>query len=348
MLLLYAGLVLIDRSLPGRTPDLVDWSSLSLITALIITSKGLELSGVFNRLAPRLVTRANGSSRRLLFLLLPTIALSSALIMNDTAMLVFIPLVVALSELSGMDKARAVTLSAIAANVGSALTPIGNPQNIIIWREYGLGFFAFIEGMLPFVLLWLGLLLAIVFFTPDEPLSVRSLPAVAFRKDLFIVSAILLGLNVYLGEIGRHELSIALTLLVFLLLERDVLLSFDWALVLTFAFIFIDFNELSALFLKAGLFLPTEEAGLVLASAGLSQLISNVPATVVFLGSKPSWLPLAVGVNAGGTGTVVGSLANLIAVRIARVSLRDFHRYSVPYFIVVLVISAGLILAFNF
>jgi len=325
---------MVDRSLPGKTPDLVDWGSLSLITALIITSKGLELSGVFNRLAPRLVEGANGSSRRLLFLLLPTIALSSALVMNDTAMLVFIPLVVALSELSGMDKARAVTLSALAANVGSALTPIGNPQNIIIWREYGLSFLAFVRGMLPFVLIWLALLLAFVILSPHETLSVRSLPPVAFRRDLFVVSTFLLALNVYLGETGRHELSIALTLLAFLLLDRDVLLSFDWALVLTFAFIFIDFNELSALLLKAGFSLPTEGAGLVLTSAGLSQLISNVPATVVFLGSKPAWLPLALGVNMGGTGTVVGSLANLIAVRIAGISVRDFHRYSIAYFAV--------------
>ncbi|WP_094745786.1 SLC13 family permease [Thermococcus gammatolerans] len=323
-----------DLSLLERTPDLVDWGSLSLITALIITSKGLELSGVFNRLAPRLVEGANGSSRRLLLLLLPTIALSSALAMNDTAMLVFIPLVVVLSELSGMDKARAVTLSAIAANVGSALTPIGNPQNIIIWREYGLSFLAFVRGMLPFVLIWLTLLLAFVILSPYETLSIRSLPPVAFRRDLFVVSTSLLALNIYLGETGRHELSIALTLLAFLLLERDVLLSFDWVLVLTFAFIFIDFNEFSALLLKAGFSLPTEGAGLVLASAGLSQLISNVPATVVFLGSKPAWLPLALGVNVGGTGTVVGSLANLIAVRIARVSLRDFHRYSIAYFAV--------------
>ncbi len=348
MLFLYAGLVLIDRSLLERTPDLVDWGSLSLITALIITSKGLELSGVFNRLAPRLVKRANGSSRRLLLLLLPTIALSSALVMNDTAMLVFIPLVVALSRLSGMNKARAVTLSAIAANVGSALTPIGNPQNVIIWRDYGLGFLSFIEGMLPFVLIWLALLLAFVILSPHETLSVRSLPPVAFRRDLFVVSIFLLALNIYLGETGRHEFSIVLTLLAFLILERDVLLSFDWALVLTFAFIFIDFNELSTLLIKAGLSLPTGGVGLVLASAGLSQLISNVPATVVFLGSKPAWLPLAVGVNAGGTGTVVGSLANLIAVRIARVSLGDFHRYSVPYFLLTLAISAGLFLAFDF
>ena len=317
---------------------------MSLITALIITSKGLELSGVFGRLAPRLVGEANHSGKRLLLLLLPTIAFSSALIMNDTAMLVFIPLVVVLSELSGLDKAKAVTLSAISANVGSALTPIGNPQNIIIWREYGLGFSTFVVHMLPFVLLWLAVLLFFVVFSPDESLSVESLPPVALRMNLLIVSVFLLGLNVYLGETGRHELSIAITLALFLLLERDVLLGFDWALVLTFTFIFIDFNELSYLISKADLALPTGGVELLLTSAGLSQLISNVPATVVFTGSRPEWLPLAVGVNAGGTGIIVGSLVNLVAVRIGGVSLRDFHRYSVPYFVLILLLSMVLLM----
>ncbi|WP_457741422.1 SLC13 family permease [Thermococcus sp.] len=341
---LYLVLTTIDGSLPEKTPELVDWGSLSLITSLIITSKGLELSGIFGRLAPRLVDRANQSGKRLLLLLLPTIAFSSAVIMNDTAMLVFIPLIVALSELSGLDKEKTVTLSAIAANVGSALTPIGNPQNIIIWREYGLGFSTFVVHMLPFVLPWLGLLLVFVLFSPDESLSVESLPPVALRVNLLIVSAFLLGLNVYLGETGRHVLAIVITLVLFLLLERDVLLSFDWALVLTFAFIFIDFNEFSYLISKAGLSLPTGGVKLLLASAGLSQLISNVPATVVFIGSRPSWLPLAVGVNAGGTGIIVGSLANLIAVRIAGVSLRDFHRYSIPFFVLSLISSAVILL----
>ena len=338
-MVLYIALAIIDGSLPKRTPGLVDWGSLSLITSLIITSKGLELSGVFDRLAQRLVGKTNHSGKRLLLLLLPAIALSSAIIMNDTAMLVFIPLVVALSELSGLDRAKAVTLSAISANVGSALTPIGNPQNIIIWHDYRLGFSTFVLQMLPFVLLWLGVLLFFVILSPDENLSVRSLPPLALRRDLLLVSAFLLCINIYLGETGRHELSIAVTLALFLILERDILLSFDWALVLTFAFIFIDFNELSYLLSKACLSLPTSGVKLLLISAGLSQLISNVPAAVLFLGSKPEWLPLALGVNIGGTGMIIGSLANLIAVRIAGVSLKEFHRYSIPYFLLGLGIS---------
>ena len=341
---LYIALAIIDGSLSRRTPELVDWGSLSLITSMVITSKGLELSGVFGWLAPRLVGKANHSGKRLLLLLLPTIALSSAIIMNDTAMLVFIPLVVVLSELSGLDKARTVTLSAISANVGSALTPIGNPQNIIIWHDYRLGFSTFVLQMLPFVLLWLAVLLFFVILSPDENLLVRSLPPVALRKDLLLVSAFLLGINIYLGETGRHELPIVITLALFLLLERDVLLSFDWALVLTFALIFIDFNEVSYLISKVCLSLPISRVKLLIASATLSQLISNVPATVVFISSRPEWLPLAVGVNTGGTGLIIGSLANLIAIRIGRISVGEFHRYSVPYFIIALFMSVGSLL----
>ncbi len=337
--------MLLDSSLPEKTVGLVDWGSLSLITALIITSKGLELSGIFGKIAPKLVRKSRGSGKRLLFFLLPSIAVSSAFIMNDTSMLVFIPLVVVLSELSGMNKAKAVTLSAISANVGSALTPIGNPQNVIIWHRYGLGFTAFTLGMLPFVLLWLGILLTFVLGGSEERLTIESIPSVSFRKDTFLISLLLLITNVYLGETGRHYLALLITLAVFLVFERGVLLGFDWALVLTFVFIFADFNELSVLFQSSRIYLPTGGVSLILASAGLSQVISNVPATVVFLNSTPQWLPLAVGVNAGGNGLVVGSFANLIAIRIARISVKDFHRYSVPYFLLSLAVA---IIAFGF
>ena len=132
LLALYLVLFSLDHKLLARTPFLVDWKSLSLITALILTSKGLELSGVFSRLAPKLVELSHGSERRLVLYLVPIVVTSSAIIMNDTAMLVFVPLVIATADIARINVSRAVTMLAIAANVGSALTPIGNPQNIII------------------------------------------------------------------------------------------------------------------------------------------------------------------------------------------------------------------------
>ncbi|WP_457751627.1 SLC13 family permease [Thermococcus sp.] len=345
LLVLYLVLALVDRSFVPRTPSLVDWGSLSLITALILTSKGLELSGIFSRLAPKLVEKANGSERRLIFYMLPVIALSSAIIMNDTAMLVFIPLVVATADLAGINVARAVTLSAIAANVGSALTPIGNPQNIIIWRHYRIPFWIFTLHMLPFVVLWVFLLLLFAFSIKEKRIEIKTLPSVALHTRLLVASVFLLMLNVILAESGFHWLTLPVTFLVLMLVGQEAIWGFDWALVLTFALIFTDFNELAHLLENLNLQLPSVGLGLTLGSAFLSQIVSNVPATVLFTSSShPEWLPLTVGVNVGGTGIIVGSIANLIAVRIAGISLKDFHRYSIPYFLSALVVSIFMLL----
>ncbi|WP_297092389.1 SLC13 family permease [Thermococcus sp.] len=337
LIALYLVLFINDSLLLIRTPRLIDWRSLALITSLILVSKGLELSGAFTRLSLVLIDLSGGSERRLMFLLMPAIALSSAVIMNDMAMLVFIPLVIITSRLSGIDTARAVTLSAIAANVGSALTPIGNPQNIIIWNTYGLSFVEFTWAMLPFVLIWLALLLLFTMATGEKSLSLEKLPPVAINRRLLLTSFLLLTTDVALAETGNSIWTLPLTLAVLLAFGREALLGFDWALVLTFAFIFADFGEVARLI--SGHALPSDGLALFLASAGLSQLISNVPATVVFLGPRPDWLPLALGVNLGGTGIITGSLANLIALRISGIGMRDFHRFSIPYFLAALVIS---------
>ncbi len=278
-----------------------------------------------------------------MLVILPVIALTSAIIMNDTAMLVFIPLVALTSELSGADKAKAVTLSAIAANVGSALTPIGNPQNVIIWQAYGLSFGAFTSAMLPFVLLWLLLLLAFALSVKRRRLEVGEIPSVPLRKKAFLSALLLIVADVLLAETGRALWTFPLTFFVVLLFSREALLAFDWILVLTFALIFVDFGGVSSIIASLGLHFPGGGVSLLLSSSLLSQVTSNVPATVLLIGSKPEWLPLAVGVNAGGTGFIIGSLANLIAVRIAGVRLRDFHRISVPYFLAALLLSTLLL-----
>ncbi|CAD5244412.1 SLC13 family permease [Thermococcus camini] len=342
LLVLYIVLTLNDPSLLRRTPSLIDWESLTLITSLILVSKGLELSGIFTRLSIRLISLSGGSERKLMLLLIPTVALSSAVIMNDTAMLVFIPLVVITSRLAGIDTARAVTLSAIAANVGSSLTPIGNPQNIMIWNAYGLSFVEFTGAMLPFVLLWLVIILLSILILREKPLTLEKLPPMAVNGRLLLASSFLLITDVLLAETGNPLWTLPLTLVVLLALGREALLGFDWALVLAFALIFADFGEIARLI--SGYGFPSGGLALFLASAGLSQLISNVPATVLFLGSKPEWLPLALGVNLGGTGMIIGSLANLIALRISGIGMRDFHRYSIPYFLIALGISILILL----
>nr|CCE69871.1 TPA: hypothetical protein PAB0325 [Pyrococcus abyssi GE5] len=266
-------------------------------------------------------------------------AFSSAFIMNDTAVLVFTPLVVSLGRIAEVNVPRLVTLVAISANIGSSLTPMGNPQNIIIWRHYNLGILEFIKGMLPFTLLWLLILLAFAWLERGE-VKLLEVPGVGVRKDLFFASAFLLGLDLFLGKLDMSLFALVFTIILFLVVDRYVLLSFDIALIPTFALIFSNFAEISEL-------VKPKIVGYkltFLVSLFMSQFISNVPATAILIHSNVPWLPLSLGVNLGGNGTVISSLANLIALRISGVKWRDFHRYSLLYIMVATLVTFGIFL----
>ncbi|WP_461863796.1 SLC13 family permease [Thermococcus sp.] len=344
--MLYLILVVIDSSLPARTFRLIDYESLASIISLLAVSRGIEMSGIFSRIAPGIIKLSRGSEVRMMVLITSVVAASSAVIMNDTAMFIFVPLVLLLSRITGTDKGRSVVLTAIAANVGSALTPVGNPQNIIIWRRYGISIHRFILAVLPYVLVWVILLLAFVYLSgKNRRIRLFAIPRVRINKQLLAASVILLIFNIILIQLGHAIESLVITLAVLLLVGREAILSLDIALVFIFALIFIDFGEISFLISSMLHSLPGERpAAVVLLSAGLSQIISNVPATVLLLPAKMPWLPLTLGVNLGGNGIIVGSLANFIALRISGIGLKEFHRYSVPYFLAALATTLILLL----
>ncbi len=343
-------LVVVDPTLVRRTPSLVDVDSLAVIVALLTVSRGVELSGFFSRAAPKIIKLSGGSPQRLTLLLVLAVAASSAVIMNDTAMFIFVPLVVTVSRMTGMSRARAVTLTAIAANVGSALTPIGNPQNVIVWRSYGVHPLAFIAGMAPHVTAWLALLTVAVLLTHrgEKGIRVPPMPSVRVKKVLLAASVALLVADIVLAQLGYPIIALGLTLAVLAVVGREAILSLDLALIAVFTLIFVDFREVAYLTSAYGThsLAALTPPALSVVAALLSQGVSNVPATVMLASAAPHppWLPLTVGVNVGGTGTVVGSLANLIAVRLGRVKLREFHKYSIPFFLACLAASV-LILA---
>lgn len=339
LVILFLFLSILDPSLPSRSLKLIDYESLAAIISFLIISRGLELSGIFIRMSNRIVMFSNGSEFRLLCILVLAVFLSSAVIMNDTAMFVFIPLVLTISKIAEIDLPKAVTSTAIAANIGSSLTPIGNPQNIIIWRTYRLSIFEFVRSISPYVILWIVLLVIFVWIgTRNKKLEIAPIPTVRIDTSLLCVSALLLILNVVLVERGLSLIGLAITLIVLAVVSRDTLFSLDVALIAVFTLIFIDFKELSYI-LSGSMVFGESTLKVIVFSAGLSQLISNVPATVMLASQNFSWLPLAVGVNLGGVGTIVGSLANFIAVRISGISIGKFHRYSLPYFLTILLVT---------
>lgn len=167
----------------------------------------------------------------------------------------------------------------------------------------------------------------------------RLAPHVKIDKRLASTSFILLLLAVTLAEVQEPLLAAGLTIAVFASVSRHIVKNMDYPLIAIFALMFIDFQEFSKLSEAAHL-IPHLQTSLhvLVVSIILSQAFSNVPATIVLLKHVASWKPLAIGVNLGGVGLIMGSMANIIAVRLANLRLRDYHKVALPYFAVLVLL----------
>jgi Na+/H+ antiporter NhaD/arsenite permease-like protein len=316
---------------------LIDWQTLGALAGLLAITQGVERSGMLQAAAARLLSRTR-DLRRLAYLLTGSAAALSALVTNDVSLFLLVPLTRALAEQAHLPLARLVVLEALAVNAGSALTPIGNPQNLFLWHVSGQSFAGFIAMMAPTVVVMLfWLFTAVRLLMPRAPLVLKPSDQgkAAEPRLLWLSGALFAG---FVIALDRHWLVAGLALVfgAFLLLRPRVLLGIDWALLAIIALMFIDLRQLAELPAVTALFAsrPIGEGWRAyLAAIVASQFISNVPATILlerFVHDLPA---LAAGVSVGGFGCVLGSLANLIALRLAKLpnGLREFHRISIPF-----------------
>jgi di/tricarboxylate transporter len=318
-------------------PALVDWPTIAALTGLLALTKGLELSGALDHAGHWLTARMK-SERAVAVCLVSTAALLSMVLTNDVALFVVVPLTLGLCRLTGMPVGRLVILEALAVNAGSALTPIGNPQNLFLWQLSGVSFLAFVSHMLPLVLVLMALLLLLtcVLFGRESIKIGAGEPLVALDSRLFWCALVLYVPFLLVIDLGHAELAAITVLLFFLLLRRDVLTRIDWGLLLVFVLMFLDLRLLAgfAVVRDAMSALGLEQARhLYLVGIAASQLISNVPAAIALADYSRDWRTLAYGVNVGGFGLMIGSMANLIALRLCgeRRAWLEFHWYAIPF-----------------
>jgi len=235
-----------------------------------------------------------------------------------------------------------IVFEAISVNVGSALTPIGNPQNLFLWYKWNISFVNFIIEMLPLVTLLLVILLIFVWIVfPDKGIKFSEgiKDDRTQNKVLFTLSIAMLIVYVISLEVKQAHLVLLLVFLLYLIFYRKVLLKMDWLLLLLFIVIFFDFHVISTIpILSEGVnALNLHSAGNVfLLSVLTSQLISNVPASVLISKFSHNWLAITYGVNVGGNGLAIASLANVIALRMVKRKKLwlTFHRYSLLFFLI--------------
>ena len=327
---------------------LVDWQTVGALAGLLAITQGVERSGMLQAAAARLLARTD-DLRSLVLLLAASAAVLSALVTNDVSLFLLVPLTRVLATQAHLPLARLVVIEALAVNAGSALTPIGNPQNLFLWHRSGESFIGFVGMMGPTVAVMLFWLFAAIWFgVPRAPIALKASDDAAPVQPRLLALSGLLFVG-FVVALDRHWLLAGLGVVfgAFLLLRPRVLLGVDWALLAIIGLMFIDLRQLAELPAVATLLggLPIAEGWRAYLAAILtSQFISNVPATIVldpFVHDLPA---LAAGVSVGGFGCVLGSLANLIALRLARLphGMRDFHRISIP-FLLVCGLSVGLL-----
>mgnify|MGYP003194795455 FL=1 len=318
----------------------IDFRVLALLFCLMAVVRGFSSIGVFTRLGTMLLTNVH-SLRMLSALFIFLCFFFSMLITNDVALITFVPFTILVLSMAEQKKflIPVIVLETIAANLGSMLTPLGNPQNLYLYTISGLSIGAFVRIMLPYSFVSAILLLIFILFLSKDTVSTATAAntanstntvtasntsnviceAVKARKNSRILFAFYLILFLLclltVLHILPYQILFFLVLTGFLLLDYRVLKDVDYFLLLTFLCFFIFIGNMKQISLVHELISKLLVHHEVLMGIGASQIISNVPAAILLSGFTDDYSALLIGVNLGGLGTLIASLASLISFK---------------------------------
>ena len=324
----------------------IDWRVLGILLSLMIIMAGLQKTGLFDTIGAMLLGKTN-NTRQLAFILVFLCFFFSMLITNDVALFTFVPFAIIMLKKCKQEKMiiPVLVLQTIAANLGSMLTPIGNPQNLYLYNLSGMGMGEFIGVMLPYTVIS-GVLLAIAILIccKNEPISEVAIESTDAKqavvdaelseeekkelqekaalekgrnliKNVVYITLFVLSLFVVVRLVPFEMVLLAVVLLVFNM-DRKVLTQVDYCLLLTFIAFFIFTGNMGNITVVRDT-LQQLVAGRELAIGIISsQAISNVPAALLLSGFTTDYRELLIGVNLGGLGTLIASMASLISYKL--------------------------------
>lgn len=289
---------------------------------LMTAVAGFRSVGLFENIT-RILLRSAGNLRRLGMIFTLICFFSSMLVTNDVALLTFVPLTLLVYSRISDEKSRIYTivLETAAANLGSMITPFGNPQNLYIYEKYELTITGFFRTMLPSGIISLALLLLLCMLLPKAKCSAEGIEAPSVPGRRFAVYSVLFAvclLTVF--HVVPDWLCLISAIGTALILDRKLLLRVDYVLLATFVCFFVFVGNIGRIDSVREFFSRILQGREIIVSALLSQGISNVPAAVMLSGFTDNGSDLLLGVNLGGLGTIIASLASLISFQYYRKS----------------------------
>ncbi len=285
----------------------IDWDTLALLFALMVVMKGFQKEGLFEFMGSALLKRITGS-RAMLAVLVFLPFLCSMVITNDVSLITFVPFGIAVLKLAQQEElvVPMVAMQTLAANLGSMLTPMGNPQNLYLYSRSGMGFLQLCGVMLPYVALSAVCLTGMLFLRASR--SIQRLPIKAELGSAANLGWCAGGFALCLLGIFSviPPLAIAAAVfLVFFIRDRKLLRKVDYSLLGTFVAFFVFIGNLSAISGFQNFLVSVLEGRVAAVSVLASQVISNVPAALLLSGFTQEWDALLIGCNIGGLGTLI-------------------------------------------
>lgn len=360
------------------TPDreyisYIDFRTLAILFCLMSIVAGLRNIGVFDKLAERLLAKVHGIGG-VTVILICLCFFMSMFITNDVSLITFVPFTIILMkkrnpDVDGKWMLKVIVMQTIAANLGSMLTPLGNPQNLYLYGKAGIGIAEFLKIMLPYTVCAFALLMAwigLASMVRKRKLSHEEKTEIKQNKGLdsaedkastkrqkdplgasgskwgkkdaewiekFTAYIILFVISLLaVSHILPYGVPFALVFLYLLLRDRKILTQVDYSLLCIFIALFIFIGNLGRIPAFSQLLSDILTGREVVTSVIASQVMSNVPAAILLSGFTDHIRELVIGTNLGGLGTLIASMASLISFKYVAREDRSFRgRYFLEF-----------------
>ena len=287
----------------------INWETILLLFVIMLIVEILKNLAIFEILVRKLLTKI-GNARELVLVLVFICFFSSIFITNDVSLIIFVPF--AILALKKVDRADliilTVSLQTIAANVGCMVLPIGAPHNIVMYTVSQIPFESFFPLLLPYIVVSLIFLAIMLFYVSKDNIVLPKMSKIEIDRKNFL---------------------------------KRIFVGVDYYLLLTFIALFILIGNLENIPFFNSLFTQWIVGNEVLWGVVASQVISNVPAAMLLSGFSSNYEAIIVGINIGGFGTLIASMANLISFKIL---VREYDEFKIRYLGVFTLLNAVLLM----
>ncbi len=307
-----------DREYAGY----INYKTICILFALMAVMEGFKKTGVFGTVSGILLERAKGI-RTVVLILVYLCFFLSMFITNDVSLITFVPLSIAVLSMAGESVKKrllvpVIVIQTVAANLGSMLFPMGNPQNLYLYGISGMKLWKFILLLLPYtgiafavITLWSVFICKNVSSEIKIPQTERnlSLRQINIYSGLFVICVL------SVAGIVHYIVAMVFVVAVILICDRKIFRTIDYSLLLTFIFLFVFIGNMGRVDAVDNFLKGITNGNEFIVSVLASQIISNVPCAILLSGFTDNYQALIAGTNIGGLGTLIASMASLISFK---------------------------------